>query len=69
MSKAEKEAERFNERYPVGTRVRIWPARREGEGIETTTRSEASIMGGTAVVWTEARSSCIALSHVEPVGA
>jgi len=58
----------FNEKCPVGARVRYWTGLREGEGVESTTRSEAQALGNhTAVVWVEGHSSCISLSHVEPI--
>lgn len=58
--------EHFNQAHPVGTEVRFWSGRREGEGRLSKTRSEASLLGGhTAVVWVEDRPDCIALTHVE----
>lgn len=59
---------RFNLLHPVGCEVRYWPGVREGDGIQTTTRSEAQMLGEhTAVVWVEGHGACIALSHVEPL--
>lgn len=66
-AKAAKEAAEFNDRYPVGTKVRYWPGLREGEGIEGHTRSIAWEVCGTAVVKCTGRAGGIALSHVEPV--
>lgn len=58
----------FNKRNPVGTAVRYWPGVREGEGIESKTRSEATVLSGhTPVVCVEKCAGCIALTHVEPV--
>lgn len=68
-------AEEFNSRYPVGTPVFAYPgARREdvpsARRLVTRTRTAASVLGGhTDVVWVEDYSSCIALSHVDPVSA
>lgn len=66
--KLQAEIDRFNEKCPVGSRVRYWTGLREGEGVESKTRSEAHVLGKhTAVVWVEGHSSCIALSHVQPL--
>lgn len=60
-------AEAWNRAHDVGIPVRYWPGLHEGDGIESTTRSLATVLGGhTAVVWVEGRPDCIALSHVEP---
>ncbi len=67
-AEAELAVYKFNEAHPVGTRVRIWPGVREGDGIETVTRSRAEFTASkNAVVWTEARPSCISLTHVEVI--
>lgn len=65
MTKAEREAERFNERYPVGTSVRYWSGTREGEGVLSETRSVAWAMCDHASVQVKGKSGSIALSHVE----
>jgi hypothetical protein len=71
-------AHKWNRRFEVGQRVRYWTGCREGRGKESVTRSEASVLGAepsrnypghTAVVWVEGESGCVALSHVEPIGA
>ena len=50
---------------PGGTRVRYWPGAREGEGIESRTRSEVWTLGGhTPVVMVEGYAGGIALTHV-----
>jgi hypothetical protein len=67
MTKAERDAERFNKKHPIGTEVRYWPWTREGEGTLSKTRSAAVPMSDHASVWVEGYVSCIALSHVEPV--
>jgi hypothetical protein len=60
--------EAWNARHPVGTRVRYWTGLREGEGVESATRSRASVLGGhTAVVWVEGEAACNALTHVEAI--
>ena len=61
---------KWNQRFPVGTRVRYWTGPRDGRGKVSTTRSEAQVLGGhSAAIWVEGESSCIALSHVEPLPA
>jgi hypothetical protein len=68
-------ADRFNERYPIGTRVIAYPGFRPEAApgidditrLDTTTRSRASVLGGhTAVVWVDGHGACIALTHVDP---
>lgn len=68
-TKAEREAQRWNERHPVGTTVRYWTWLREGEpsGVGETTH-RAAVLGGSAVVWIRGcKRGCVALSHVEVV--
>ena len=66
-------AAEFNALYEVGVPVFAYPgARPEDHGavtrLVTRTRSRASVLGGhTDVVWVDGYSSCIALSHVDPV--
>lgn len=56
----------FNALHEVGAPVRYWPGVREGDGIESVTRSEAWLMGGhSPVVMIEGYPGGIALSHVE----
>ena len=63
-------AHKWNRRFDVGQRVRYWTGSREGRGKESVTKTAAEVLGGhTAVVWVEGESGCIALSHVEPIGA
>ena len=63
--KLQTEIDRFNKKCPVGGKVRYWTGLREGDGIDSKTRTEAQALGShTAVVWVEGHSSCIALSHV-----
>jgi len=57
---------KWNERFPVGTKVRYWTGVREGSGTVSVTRSEAQLLCNTAVIWIEGVSGCVALSHVEP---
>jgi hypothetical protein len=68
-------AAEFNERYLVGTRVIAYPGCRPDPGaakpccpgLDTRTRSRASVLGGhTAVVWVDGHGACIALTHVDP---
>ena len=59
-------ADAFNEAHPVGTRMRYWKGLRQGEPTgHAIVRAPASVMGGSAVVWLEGVSGCVALSHVE----
>lgn len=58
----------WNAAHPVGTPVQYWPGVREGDGWLSRTRTAAEVLGGhTPVVWVEGASSCIALTHIEPV--
>lgn len=64
--KEQKRCDEFNQKYPVGTRVRYWTGLREGEGRVGKTRSAAEVLSGhTAVVWVEGCRGCVALTHVE----
>lgn len=64
MSSATVEA--WNNANPVGTPVKYWTGLLEGAGVESVTRSKASLLGGhTPVVWVEGEAACIALTHVE----
>lgn len=57
----------FNHMHPIGTPVEYWRGRREGPGAMGETRSEAQLMGDSAVVWITGVSGCIALTHVRVV--
>lgn len=60
----------WNATWPEGTPVLYWVGYREGEGKTGCTRTPAQVLGGhTAVVWVTGESSCIALTHVEPITA
>ncbi|MEW2164365.1 hypothetical protein AB0912_15435 [Streptomyces sp. NPDC007084] len=65
------DATRWNARYPIGTPVTAYPGVRpedgDGKRLDTRTRSEAQVLGGTAVVWVDGHGACIALTHVDPV--
>lgn len=64
--------ERFNELYPVGTRVVAYPSARPEDDrdctrIETVTRTKAWLGGGhTPVVMVEGHGAWIALTHIDP---
>lgn len=62
-------AESWNATHPVGTPVRYWPVYPPHEGIpplDTTTRSEAWVLGhGAVVVSVVGISGGVLLSHVE----
>ncbi|MFB7461252.1 hypothetical protein [Streptomyces sp. NPDC056188] len=73
LGTAEQQAvDAFNAAHPVGTRVIAYPGfrpedDRDATRIETTTRSQATVLGGhTAVVWVHGHSACIALTHIDP---
>lgn len=57
----------FNERHPVGTRVRYWPGVLGGDSMAVSrTRSPARMLSGhTAIVWVDGLPDCLALTHVE----
>ncbi len=59
--------EAWNARCPVGTPVTYWPGFREGQGVESKTRSKAFLLSGhTPCVCVDGRLDGIALAHVEP---
>ena len=65
---AQAEVDAWNDAHPVGTSVRYWTGLREGRGKPSTTRTEASVLGGhTAVVWVVGEPACIALTHIETI--
>lgn len=57
----------WNGKYPEDTPVLYWTGAREGDGTLGRTRSAASVLGGTAVVWVTGHGACIALTHVCPI--
>lgn len=64
----EQQVRAWNDRHPVGTRVRYWPLTKARDAKETTTRSEATLLAGVApVVRLEGVPGCVSLSHVEAV--
>ena len=63
-----REVGQFNELFPLGTPVIYWAGAREGEGVVSTTRSPAWLMGEhTPVVKVEGYAGGIALTHVCPI--
>lgn len=63
---AQREADAWNARHPVGTVVRYWRGLREGEPSgEGAVRHPAQEVCGTASVWVTGCSGCVAISHVE----
>ena len=59
------ECSRWNAAHRVGTPVNV--KMDNGATVQTTTRSEASILSGhTAVIWLEGISGCYLLSRVTP---
>lgn len=67
------DVERWNTRYPIGTPVTAYPGVRpaddpHAERLITRTRSQAQVLEGhSAVVWIDGHSSCIALTHIDPI--
>jgi hypothetical protein len=69
LKKEEAAVAAWNHRYPVGTSVTYWTFTRTGPGKRSRTRSAARVdCGIKAVVLVEGHRSCIALTHVEPIG-
>ena len=66
-SNAWRETDLWNQRNGVGAQVRYWTGTKRGPGENGYTRSVASVICGTAVVWITGHSGCVALSHVEPI--
>ncbi len=66
---AAKEAEEFDKRYPIGTRVKFWSGLKEGEPTSVgKTCHVATVVCGTAVAWIDTARSCHAITHVEAIG-
>lgn len=56
----------WNETHPVGCKVEV--TRDRGETQQTTTRSEAQMLGGhTAVIWLDGIAGCYALERVKAI--
>lgn len=67
MTKRCCQADDWNARYPVGTRVRYFPIAGEPAYEETCTRSKAWQLGsGHSVVKVEGRAGGVSLRHLEP---
>lgn len=65
----EQQAAMWNEKYPVGIAVLYWRGAKQGPGKQSSTKSQAEVLGGhTAVIWVEGEPGCIALSHVNVMG-
>ena len=63
---AQRQVDRWNERYPVGQAVTV--RRDNGATITTKTRSPAELLSGhSAVVWLDGISGCYLLNRVTPV--
>lgn len=64
-------ADEWNAAHPVGTPVRYWPVmpKREGEAVDTVTRSEAwspmERSSSRAIVLVKGIAGGVALSHLE----
>ena len=65
------EVDRFNGRYPVGTRVKAYRGvfGEDVGAVVGATRTAATVLSGhSAVVWVEGCSGCVALSHIVILG-
>lgn len=59
-------AEEFNEKYPIGTKVRYYPIKKNTDFVETQTRTPAWTLGcGNAVVSVVGIAGGVWLEHVE----
>lgn len=59
--KAQKAVDLWNSKYPVGQPVSL--LKDGGDIVETKTKSEATVMSCTAVIWLEGISGCYALER------
>ncbi len=57
----------WNKARPVGTAVRYWAGTREGDGVVSTTRSQAWVADGRVIVLVAGCRSCVPLTHVEVI--
>lgn len=63
---AQREADAFNARHPVGTMLKYWSFLHEGEPAGVAPISHpASVMCESAVIWMHGVSSCHSITHVE----
>ncbi len=63
---AQREAEAFNRRYPVGTRMHYWSLEKEGDPTGTgKIWHHATVVCDHAVIWIEGARGCHAITHVE----
>lgn len=62
--------DQWNDRHPVGTRVRFWPASRGGPGVYGRTVKPADYYGGAVCVAVDAGAGprTIGLAYLHPVG-
>jgi hypothetical protein len=70
MESLQSTVDRFNARYPVGTRIRYWKAAggKHQPSRMTRTVTRASVLSGhTPVVWVEGETGCISLTQVAPI--
>lgn len=66
---AQRDADAFNAKYPIGARFHFWTGVMEGNPTGTAaTRHEATVVCEHAVAWFEGVVGCIGLSHVQPAG-
>jgi hypothetical protein len=65
-AKAQREADAFNAKCPVGTPVRYWSGLKEGEPTGTgEIEHPATVMCDHAVAWIQGARSCHSITHVE----
>jgi len=68
IKRQERLCREWNQRHPVGTAVRYWfTIDKDGVARTTTTRSEAKLLCGRAVVWLEGVRGCWSIATVEAI--
>uniref|UniRef100_UPI001643BCEE hypothetical protein n=1 Tax=Yersinia rohdei TaxID=29485 RepID=UPI001643BCEE len=61
-------AERFNQKYPVGSSFNYFPNRGIPDSVEVVTRTEAWALGhGAVVVSVNDRAGGLSIEHLKPV--
>ena len=62
----ERQVERWNQKYPIGTHVNFHPVIGRPESRPRVTKTAAVVLSGhTAVVWVEGESGCVALDALD----
>lgn len=67
-ARLQREADEWNARHPVGTRVRYWRGLREGTPSgEGAVRYPAQILCDHVSAWIEGCVGCVSITHIEAV--